>query len=374
MALVSLMEKGLLIPVGSELAYFNYFWLRDNCPSSWDAATQERIFDILAEADDLHADAAEVRGNYLWVTWQNGHESQYDLRWLESWHKEDGRIDTAIRSRQPWYSNHYENMARFDFETLKERPAEVLDWAEALLDDGIALVKGLPNTDQALQSLCELLGVVRPSYSGLAFDVRQKIDPVNLAYTNKALELHTDEAAEEFPPGIQFLHCRVNDVAGGNSLFVDAMAVANELKKTHPDYFKILTEYMVPFRYTTHSHDIRAKQRIIEIDQNNGEVSGINFSQHLADIFDFPQHEMDVFYPAFRKFGQMLQDPRFLMTFRLNAGECIVFDNHRIAHGRTSFEEGEGRRHLRGCYVDRGELRSTYRVLKAKYPTGGRNR
>jgi gamma-butyrobetaine dioxygenase len=77
---------------------------------------------------------------------------------------------------------------------------------------------------------------------------------------------------------------------------------------------------------------------------------------------------MDRFYPAFRKFGQMLQDPSYLMTFRLNAGECIVFDNQRIAHGRASYLEGSGARHLRGCYVDRGELRSTYRVLRAQHP------
>jgi gamma-butyrobetaine dioxygenase len=44
-----------------------------------------------------------------------------------------------------------------------------------------------------------------------------------------------------------------------------------------------------------------------------------------------------------------------------------VFDNHRIAHGRASYQEGSGARHLRGCYVDRGELRSTYRVLRAKH-------
>ena len=77
---------------------------------------------------------------------------------------------------------------------------------------------------------------------------------------------------------------------------------------------------------------------------------------------------MDEFYPAFRKFGQMLQDPQYLMRFRLNAGECIVFDNHRVVHGRTSFVAGSGARHLRGCYVDRNEMRSTYRSLRAKYP------
>jgi len=216
--------------------------------------------------------------------------------------------------------------------------------------------------------LCEKFGVVRPSFSGYAFDVFSKANPENLAYTSKALELHTDLPAEELAPGIQFLHCRTNDAEGGQSLFVDANAVANALKEKHPEYFKILTEYEVPFRYTTKHQDVRAKQPIIELDPNNGEVSGINFSQHLADVFDFPQREMDLFYPAFRKFGHMLQDPTYLMTFRLNAGECIVFDNHRIAHGRASYLEGSGARHLRGCYVDRGELRSTYRVLRAQHP------
>ena len=49
------------------------------------------------------------------------------------------------------------------------------------------------------------------------------------------------------------------------------------------------------------------------------------------------------------------------MRFRLNAGECIVFDNHRIAHGREAYSATSGERHLRGCYSDRGELRSAYR-------------
>jgi ribulose-5-phosphate 4-epimerase/fuculose-1-phosphate aldolase len=34
---------------------------------------------------------------------------------------------------------------------------------------------------------------------------------------------------------------------------------------------------------------------------------------------------------------RLMQDPKYLMKFRLRAGECIVFDNHRIAHGRAAF-------------------------------------
>jgi gamma-butyrobetaine dioxygenase len=101
---------------------------------------------------------------------------------------------------------------------------------------------------------------------------------------------------------------------------------------------------------------------VIELD-SHGEVSGLTISQHMADIFDLPQAFLDTYYPAFRNFGRMLQSDKYLMRFRLNAGECIVFDNHRIVHGRASYTAESGDRHLRGCYTDRGEMRSTYRAL-----------
>jgi len=365
---VSLFDEGLEIPIEGEVAYFNYYWLRDNCPSSWDGITQERIFDILDEPDDIQIRQVEADDHALNIIWHDGHESRFELAWLVRWYKERSHEDLAIRHRTPWYCDHYKKMARFDFDDLLENPASVVDWTEKLLDEGVALVQNMPSSNKELEHLCELIGVVRPSFSGYAFDVFSKKNPENLAYTSRALELHTDLPPEELAPGIQFLHCRTNDAEGGDSLFVDAVSVANALKETYPEYFDILTSYKVPFRYTTKHHDVRAKQRIIEIDEDNGEVSGINFSQHLSDIFDLPQRILDVFYPAFRKFGQMMQDPRYLMRFRLNGGECIVFDNHRIVHGRSSFKDGSGDRFLRGCYVGRGDLRSTYRVLRAKYP------
>jgi len=366
---IVLLKTGIKLPMNAEMVYFNYFWLRDNCATSWDSSTQERTFDILDEADDLHATSAWINADSLEVIWSDGYQSRYNLNWLERWHKGENHGDLAVRTRKTWYGDHYPNMARFSYDDVIANPTNVADWAEAMLDEGVALIQDMPNSNDGLKILCELFGTVRPSFSGYTFDVQSKANPENLAYTSKALELHTDLPAEELAPGIQFLHCRVNDAEGGNSLFVDATTVANALKQSYPQYFKILTEYKVPYRYTTHYQDVRTKQRIIELDPNNGEVSGINFSQHLADVFDFSQREMDTFYPAFRKFGQMLQDVQYLMTFRLNAGECMVFDNHRIAHGRASFIKGSGARHLRGCYVDRGDLRSVYRVLRARYPT-----
>lgn len=373
--MLSLEEKGLQLSMpNGDQAYFNYYWLRDNCPTSWDEVTQERAYDILKEPDHLKPETASADEQTLTIIWPDGHQSQYAIDWLKNWYKDDGiqvtgHGDIAVRERRSWFSDHYDKMARFSYDDLVSNPAIVADWTESLLDEGVSLLTGMPNSDEALTEVCELIGMVRPSFSGYAFDVRSEAKPVNLAYTSASLELHTDLPPEELAPGLQFLHCRANDAEGGMSLFVDATSVANALRESYPEYFKILTETDVPFRYTTDSQDVRAKQRIIEIDPDNGEVSGVSFSQHLSDVFDMSQRFMDEFYPAFRKFGHMMQDPKYLMRFRLNAGECIAFDNHRIAHGRESYVDGSGARHLRGCYVDRGEMRSTYRVLRRLHPS-----
>ena len=108
---------------------------------------------------------------------------------------------------------------------------------------------------------------------------------------------------------------------------------------------------------------MRARKRVVELD-DYGQISGVTISQHLADIFDLPQEFLDSYYPAFCRFGRMLQSEKYVMRFCLNRGECIVFDNHRIVHGRAAYSASSGERYLRGCYTDRGEMRSTYRILK----------
>jgi gamma-butyrobetaine dioxygenase len=244
-------------------------------------------------------------------------------------------------------------------------PALVADWIVALLVEGVAIVTGMPDSDEGLAKIARLIGHIRPTFFGEFFDVRTHIEPTNLAYTAKALELHTDTPAEDLAPGVQFLHCRANSVQGGDSLFLDGAAAATDLRTMHPHDFALLAGTLIPFYCEHDTYDMRSYQRVIECDRH-GEVSGVTISQHMADIFDMPQTFLDEYYPAFRRFGRLLQSDKYVMRFRLNAGECIVFDNHRIVHGRAAYVAESGDRHLRGCYTDRGEMRSTYRALTSK--------
>jgi gamma-butyrobetaine dioxygenase len=360
----ALLDNGLELTLADGVRhYFNYYWLRDNCAASFDPETRERVFDIFAEDTAPRPAQAAITADALVIEWAgSGHRSTYALTWLAAHAKSGPRHDPAILPRAYWYADHYPHLARFAFDAVSRDRSALKSWVEALLTQGVAILTGMPDSDQGLTDAANLIGFPRPTFFGEYFDVRLHIEPDNLAYTAKALELHTDVPAEDLAPGVQFLHCRRNSVDGGESLFVDGAAVAAELRRTHPHDFRLLCETAVPFYCEHDTYDMRARQRVIELD-DQGDIAGVTISQHMADVFDHDQRFLDDYYPAFCRFGRLLQDPRFVMRFRLNAGECIVFDNHRIVHARSAFVAESGERFLRGTYTDRGELRSRWRKL-----------
>ena len=359
-----LKDKGLEISLSDGAShYFNYYWLRDNCPSSFNAKTRERSFDIFHLGAAPRAQTVEVAGDTLEITWAGeDHVTRFPLEWLEAYKTPKRRPDPADLPRKAWYGDHYPDVPRFSQPELLADPALRAKWIEAILVEGFVILTDMPNSDAGITETAEMIGQVRPTFFGAYFDVKTHINPTNTAYTASALELHTDTPAEEHAPGVQFLHCRANTVEGGYSLYADGVAVANDFRARDPEGFKVLSEVPVPFFCEHDSYDMRSRQTIIELDQH-GEVSGLTISQHMLDISDLDQELLDSWYPAFCRFGKMLQEEKYMMTFLMKAGECMVFDNHRIVHGRAAYTAESGERYLRGCYTDRAEMRSTYRAL-----------
>ena len=304
-----------------------------------------------------------MTGDALEITWTGeDHVTRFPLAWLETYAAPGPRPDPADLPREAWYGDHYPDVPRFRQPELVADPAIRAKWIEALLVEGFAIVTDMPDSDAGLTETAELLGQIRPTFFGDYFDVKTHINPTNTAYTAAALELHTDTPAEENAPGVQFLHCRANTVEGGYSLYADGVAVANAFRERDPEGFKLLSETPVPFFCEHDTYDMRSRQTVIELDQH-GEVSGLTISQHMLDFLDLDQALLDEWYPAFCRFGKMLQEEKYMMTFLMKAGECMVFDNHRIVHGRAAYTAESGDRYLRGTYVDRAEMRSTYRAL-----------
>jgi len=58
---------------------------------------------------------------------------------------------------------------------------------------------------------------------------------------------------------------------------------------------------------------------------------------------------MTQWYQAYNAFSNLVRDPKHQYKFLLNSGDCVLYDNHRMFHARTSFV---GKRHVRGVYFN----------------------
>ena len=261
-------------------------------------------------------------------------------------------------------------MPRFTWTALERDPSVVAAWAGALLEQGFALVTDMPDTDESISELAGLLGLVSPSSGFYHNEVVYEPDPVSNSATTDALEMHTDTPSDSLPPGLKFFHCRANTVEGGDNLYIDGFAVATDFRNSHPEDFDLLCRYRIPYVYQHEGFDYRARHTVIELN-HHGELAALRISRHHVDVIDPSQEGLDDFYAAFHRFGRLFLDPRYLLRFRMQPGECAVFDNHRVAHGRDAYSASNGERYFRNCFVDRDELENTYRLLVKKGVAAG---
>lgn len=366
METLTMLDKGLQISRPTHSIYVNYYWLRDHCRSAFHPQTRERIFDIWAQTAAPRPQSAEIAGDELLVRWEaEDVESRFDLDWLEKTINQGSRADPAALPHKLWYADHVDRMSRFPWPGLEKDPSLVAAWARTLLEEGFALVTNLPDTDESIFELARFLGPVSPSTGVYHDEIVQHLDPVNTAFTTDALEMHTDTPSVSPPPGLKFFHCRANTVEGGANLYIDGFAVTNDFRESHPEDFDLLCRCRIPYVYDNEGFDYRARHTIIELD-HRGELAAVRISRHQVDVLDLPQEVLDDFYSAFHRFGRLFLDPRYLLRFRMQPGECAVIDNHRVAHGRDAYTSGNGERYFRNCFVDRGELRNRYRLLVKK--------
>jgi len=86
-------------------------------------------------------------------------------------------------------------------------------------------------------------------------------------------------------------------------------------------------------------------------------------NRSLAAVTDVPFDKMQIYYAAYLRLGEIIDDPAMEVTFRLEPGEAFVVDNTRVLHARKAYS-GAGARWLQGCYSDKDGLRSTYAAMR----------
>lgn len=74
---------------------------------------------------------------------------------------------------------------------------------------------------------------------------------------------------------------------------------------------------------------------------------------------------------SLRTFARTVEDPMAVFEYKMQEGECVIFNNRRVLHGRKEFDATGGERWLKGAYVDTDVFKSRFRVLNEKYEAKG---
>ncbi len=342
---------------------FPTIWLRDNCPTGQHPQTRERVSDLLALDDAPVLCSAQLEGGCAVLNFADGHVSRMPLPWLDAHRPGQKAADPAAIAVQAWRADlGGSGIPRFPAAPILVDDRALSAWMQSTAALGITMVENLECRIGSGVEVAERVGFLRETNFGTTFEVINKPEPNNLAYTSIALPLHTDLPNQEVPPGYQFLHCLANEAAGGGSVFADGFAMAEDLRAEDPGAFRLLCEVSIPFRFHDAEADIQVCKPVITLDEG-GDVIEIRYNAHLAGIFDMPSEIMPLFYRAYRTFMAKTRDEKYRLRLKLNPGEMVVFDNRRVLHGRDAFDPASGFRHLQGCYVDRGAFASRLRLL-----------
>jgi len=246
---------------------------------------------------------------------------------------------------------------------------ELAGWLDELLRLGFIVFTGVPAEAGAVLKVAETFGFTRVTNFGALFDVRSTPEASDLAYTALSLDAHTDNPYRDPVPGVQLLHCLVNETSGGLSTLVDGFAAAEHLRAYDAPAFECLARTPVQFRYRDARTELTASAPLIELDVT-GRVRAVHFSPRLDFSPLKPPRELAEFYRARRALDRLLRSPERELRFLLARGDLMMMDNRRLLHGRTAFDPAEGERHLQGCYIDIDAPRSLYRVLRRRRSAG----
>ena len=366
----------------------DYMQLRDSCRCSRcvDPHSKQRRFktsDIPSLIRVRHARWDD--GQRLAVRWENdingfddSHLSIYDADFLRSTfscaressgHQEADRLHWSrlrMERLQTWisYDDFMNDDAKFGHAMRK------------LMLLGLLFVKDIPDSRDMVGKIATRMGPLRNTFYGLTWDVRAVPRARNVAYTDQPLGFHMDLMYMDEPPGYQILHCLRNSCEGGESMFVDGVRTATQLYNRDQHAYDVLRRFRVSYEYAHDDHHYRNAWPVIEtqVIDHQRVVQRVNYSPPFQAPFHSPSAAerpswgvgFRAFAQALNKFATILEEPCNVFELKLNSGQCAIFENRRVLHGRRAFDLSRGERWLAGAYVDQDALRSTFRLLLQK--------
>lgn len=352
-------------------ARFHAIWLRDNAQDkdTRSPSNGQKLITLQDIPVETVIAAADVQDGSLLVTFMPEDKTvSFASSWLRSRIYDTGqpgsrgRVGKAIMT---WDRSFTPRL--HDYRAVTTDKDALRDWLEDIRSYGVARLANGPVEDGALLNVASLFGYVRETNYGRYFEVRTEVNPTNLAYTGLGLQAHTDNPYRDPVPTMQILYCLENSAEGGENQVIDGFRAAHRLQQENPDGFDLLSGHCARFEYKgSDGVCLTSRRPMIDL-APDGEMIGVRFNNRsTSTIIDVPFEKMEAYYAAYRRLGEIINDPAMAVGFKLSPGECFIVDNTRVLHGRSGYASTGGSRWLQGCYPDKDGMLSTLAVLEAQ--------
>lgn len=345
-------------------------WLRDHCqmPESRDPLSGQRLLNITDIPLDLTIDNVSRTDDLLVIDFgPDSHRSEFSIDWLlENCYCINSQADDFSESgKQLWDKSSFEaGLPKHNYAEFCSSPETKIAALQSIKDYGFSILSAVPCEEGEILKVISEFGFVRETNYGSLFEVRTKVDANNLAFTNLGLGCHLDNPYRDPVPSIQLLHCLQSSTAGGESILQDGFMAATLLRKENPIHFDILSQQWINYRFQDADTDLQSRVPMFEVNDRK-EIVKVRYNNRSIGTLKLPPSKVREFYAAYRHYAEILERKELQITFKLNPGELMIFDNTRIMHARTAFSDS-GTRHLQGAYSDLDSLYSTLSVLKSK--------
>lgn len=288
--------------------------------------------------------------------------------------KDEFCIDLSDRQREALFSaveklkrdqkTDFHAIGRYDF-PLDDIAEDLADWQREITEGkGLLILRGFPVDDLSADEI-ELmwfgLGTHfgRPVSQSVMGDLLGHVvnvggdDPRERAYRNsRSLRLHTDRCDTVGMFALQPAE------SGGLSSYCSALAIYNEILKTRPDLIEPLWRgfHLHKFGEEMPGDPPYSKVPVPVISEKDGLPTVILMRGYIdmaVEEFGLPFSEQD--REAMDMFEDIGAHPDFKLDFILERGEATLFNNSRILHRRTAFQDSDDpakKRHLMRLWLN----------------------
>lgn len=351
----------LVWPDGGE-SFFHFIWLRNCCYCSHcgDTHTGKRFLQPCDVALDIQASDVRIDENrYLNIVWApDGHSSSYDLEWLKRHAYEKAERNRRRQRSILWDGSVSSHPPTVNYQAAVTDDDAYLGLLRKLRDFGFVIVKdgprgqGKENSSKEIEQVAGLLGELADAAYGKVFELTPKLKDLTLGNTTHPVPPHTDESYLHTPTGILILYCVTPAEDGGETVLVDGFNLAETLRKENPDAFRLLATQPQDFHRVVPDEGIdqRTRAKVLVLDED-GEVVGFRFHTRTNAPLDAPVRMVKPIHAANFALSELMLDENNHAQFKLEAGDAVMFDNHRVMHSRLGFSDPN--RYLQICNVSR---------------------